>query len=203
MSVLHHIDPNGTERIRIYCSRKGLQQPCIQEYIQLAGLNKKQTKAAWAKAHERDKELQKLYASDLYSHPWNLKDRVPPGRTANYFVKVRSITLTIENNTKGGVPDWGRSNNYYWFSSYPPSFTVAIRKNKKLNITKNTTKRFYFRSNRQMKQAYKDAVEFLLTHRPQYKSYHDEMVKSTPRFNDLKDYLDSKYLLVYGVRPWK
>ncbi|MCP3921300.1 MAG: hypothetical protein GY714_01815 [Desulfobacterales bacterium] len=190
----------GTKRIRVFCSRISLGQPNIQEYWTLTGVAENDEKIL-KEAEERDAEFKALYKTtleDYHETPFHLKGRIRSGRKAYIDLKVKNITLSWQPCSRGYIPDWGSINHYYWFNTYPPSIKVFYKDDD--GIKKGRS--FSFKSNRQLRKAYNEAVEFYLEEYPQYESFRREILNACPKFHEMKDYLDSKYLLLYGVRPW-
>jgi len=187
------------KRIRVYISRKLYGKPAIQEYFSLHNMTDKQRIDQWAKAEARHDELLAEWDNGLGDKPW-ASGRNTVSLNGNSFT-IKNIYLGLESNIKSH-PEWGKSNNYYFFDTYPPSVCVQIYINTANKRRYRVGKTFSFRSNRQFKQAFLDAIDFLLEQKPELVQYREDMLEAVPEFSAIKDKLHDRFLNLYGDKPW-
>ena len=206
MSVTLH---NGI-RIRIYISLgtvKGKKQ-CIQEYISLVGLSKKEELKAWKQAYKREAELraehQALTRVDKRDTPFRFEIKRQSGKHPDSPFMIRGLTMYVPSpqGTRQLVPDWSKKGYVYTFHSYPPRIAFQLFNYADGERDYFHTKSFTLYESTDYSTQFEKAIDYIIQVKPVLRQYREEMIASMPTWPEVRKFLERKYHAHWDEYPW-
>lgn len=207
--TINHFDgkDNGFWGVRVTVRPKEGSRKQIQRWFSYRGTTSDEERhRILLNAEECNNQLRKKYKAltdeEIQSQPFRAGQKGVKGTSPS---KIRGLILVVPSKRRKGSkdPDWFVTDGVCYFASQAPYFAVHLPTTRPDIKAKGlpATKRFTIRNSKSYKQAYCDAIDYLILSRPEYEPHRKSMIESMPSWEESLAFAIENHIRLWGKKP--